>query len=455
MNPVKTSPDTLPPLNFYQTCLELLTPCTSLLADSGRLSISQVRQALPVMVKAVIYQSLTFIQTHGQAKFISDILQAPSLAPLAFREKAGLTFRQLATLQAEFMPFRQRLFAENSDGRKENFTWLAGLLVQRTGLTVAQTIDLFDKVALLTLKLLVDIRILATTSASQNAIKQPLTDKAFFNWLNLQPMLMASLDDTGLIDVLGYHSDTTLGQSLKDQATFYKNNSSNPEFTTLASLISHYKNTQPLGIIPNELVAKPKRLVSPIALTPDTPSIFIAEPPLTAKKPTWQQTLQRHWMLTAGVLTGLVFGGIALFSPTKDKPKSQLTHQQIEAMPHDVAIIKVDSSSEITDNSVKSAVSSVSLTKTASSTSKTEAKSAHTKDNSKDKENSKDKPKDKPKSDKKDDTKKTTQAEKSKSVSKSDKTKTATKDTKKSTDRPKDKPKTDTMKKSTTEKNHN
>lgn len=459
------SPDTptanLQNLSFYQVCLELLQPCTSLLADSCRLSISQIRQALPSMVKAVIYQSLVFIQTHGQAKFISEILQAQSLAPLALKEKFGLNFTQLERLKPEFLPFRQRLFAENGEEKSENFAWLIGLLVEKTGLTVTQVIALFDKVALLTVKLLADIRTLATTSASQTVTKQLLTEKQFFNWLNLQPMLMASLDDKGLINILGYQSQTTLGQSLKEQTTFYKNNSLTPELTALATLICHYKNTQPLGIIPNEFLAKPKRLASPTALMPNTPSIFIAEKSLaTAKNPTWQQslqkTLQRHWMVTAGVLTAVVFGGIALITPQKEKPKTPITAQQVEEMPHDVAIIKVDSSSEVTEKSAESTVSSVSVTKTTSSTTKTaiqpnnksanpsdtksDTKTTTNKDSSKDKE----KPKDKPKSDKKDDSKKSTKTEKSSKDSK------LTKDTKKSNDKPKDSPKkSDTVKKAT------
>ncbi len=339
-------------LNFYHACVELFQPCLPLLADLCHISVAQARHAMPTMIKAVIYQSLNMLQTQAQAAFISEILHADRLTSF----QNGITFKQLdqlEKLQPELLALRHTLFKQNLAGKNDHFVtpyaMLIGLLAQRTGLAIAPLIALFDKVILLTLKLLADIHTLATTAASQALINPPLTDNAFFDWLTLQPMLMASLDDNALITVLGYEPVRPLGQYLAWQSLLPHNTAIKAELTSLAPLakvIAEYKLTQPLSIVPREFLAKPNPLTASPRDLLDTanPSIFTAENPHKAKAtPPWQQTLQRHWMLSAGLLTGIVFGGIALLSPIKEKPPSTITANQLDSMPHDVAIVRVKS----------------------------------------------------------------------------------------------------------------
>ena len=339
-------------LNFYHACVELFQPCLPLLTDLCHISVAQARHAMPVLVKAVIYQSLNILQTQGQGAFISEVLHADLLTSF----QNGITFKQLdqlEKLQPVLLAFRHTLFKQNLEGKNDHFVtpyvMLIGLLAQRTGLAIAPLIALFDKVALLTLKLLADIHTLATTAASQALINPPLTDNAFFDWLALQPMRMASLDDNALITVLGYQPARPWGQYLAPQSLLPHNTAIKAELTTLAPLakvIAEYKLTQPLSIVPREFLAKPHRLTAspPDLLDTANPSIFTAENPQKNKAtPPWQQTLQRHWMLSAGVLTGIVFGGIALLSPIKEKPPSAVTANQLDSMPHDVAIVRVKS----------------------------------------------------------------------------------------------------------------
>lgn len=372
------------PTIFYQA----LSPATSVLMDICQLPWLAVKQTLPLISQLLGYHYLALSQTLTLSPTkVSKVSQTQavksnsgsmaisattsldtllkstacqSIKTLIGQDRLGFT--QVKQLQQLIPRVKHAIFADN-----QAYQQMVGVLMAKTHLPATKIGLLLDWCGLLSLGVLADINFLLSDGDTPPKNAQFTSWQLWLSWLSWQPLLLAQpLNENHITEnhtpalptlvylpefawVTGYHdpfSQQTRQQQVKELFRY-------PTLIQqhVATLISDYLASRPYAIAP-PLPPKKTATVSlnqPSATltNPSNPSqahdIFAA-PPKTKLR--WVDTLQKYWIATAVVASGLVFGGIGLFATSKQpSPFEPKKSTAVASTPkyNDVAIIRVAS----------------------------------------------------------------------------------------------------------------
>lgn len=428
--------------HFWQ---KLFTPLYPILADQCQTSILSVKHATEPMFDIIAYQLLkktTPSQTKTFQPF-SSFLKDDKLSN--FDIETATNFKNIPQLKINKTKIFEQFFP------KQQHPMLIGYLLAKTSLTTTQLQTLLAWTTFLSLKLLHDV----CSAKRPNA----LSEKQLSEWRNYQIFALASTDTASILQIIDFKTDFGILQSW--QHTYHLNTQAHIQ--AILQNLQDFIAPHPLNKNSNTLS---ENFTKPIintasSLNENTNTITDDEDifrPVAPKKLSWLGYLQKYWVATSIVLSGVVFGTMNFIMPDKtDKKTAQTTavkasqnNPNSQARYNDVAIVKVASTVENTetkptDNPVTKLTNNPPTKTETEKVAKTDKieKSAKTEQKPKENDNKKSESKN---SDKKPTNTKTT--EKSKQA---DERKTDNKDTKKSTDKKAVEKKSDTNKNSKTD----
>lgn len=303
----------------------------SILADISQLSIPEVKLALPYLANVLVYQ-LVAINQH-QPNQINALLSSfqENFAPFSIHLRPcwweSLDFATVKVL-APLASGTKNLIFSNSI----HYHQLLGYLITQTQLPLAKLENLLQWQSVIAIASLMEI----TTDI-------PLNTTQLSQWLTLQPNLGIQTKDIPMTIILDIKLSSSLQELLSSR---YAVTPQLPFFNAILSTIhTKYLYDKPSHLsayttyrkpTPTRLIKYPTNTPAQSGMTSifDTPTVKIS----------FIQWLQKYWIATSVVLSGLVVGSMALFSSNFSKSNTRDAVPTTEPPIHDVAILKVASS---------------------------------------------------------------------------------------------------------------
>lgn len=325
--------------HFWQ---RLFPPIYPVLADICQISILFVKKAILPMFDIIAYQVLkktTPSQTQTFQPFAS-FLKDDRLA--SFDIKAITEFKYLPQLEsAQKVVFEQFL-------PKNQQIMIFGFLIAKTGLSKQKIHTLLAWTTFLSLKLLHDF------CSSQRTF--PLTEKQLNQWRDYQVFALNTPSNHDVKILLDFDNQIGMLSSQYQATTLVEQAHIQKILQNMLQFVEHHPFNKPLTSHLTEFSQG-------IRTTQPSPALTMAQiaiQPVVAKKLSWLDYLQKYWIATSIVFSGLVFGVMNVLMPDKNnaqlvKPLSMQISQEKQddkKRYHDVAIVKI--ASEVADTKQKS-----------------------------------------------------------------------------------------------------
>lgn len=355
-------------ISLYHFWANTLPPLLPIVADGSHISICYLKKVLPELLKIMLYQLSAKIQQNPSLMHqnLPQLTDKNSFTPEFFTTlftknltENGINFVTLKQLSKNSPSIFEQLF--DNEAQK---TMIAGVLLEKTHLPLANLLTIWQTITALALINLADM-----ISSLQNTIDSAQITE----WLVMQPVFFMSPEDTGLINALGFRRAVSFQamqqqqlkwskiqnvadlpvyqQHIVQQMTIYK---ASNFFNIAPMTIPHAHFNQHVTSNANRQISK---AVTSNAQTALLASSIFAKPQV--RKPVhWIDKLQKNWIATATVLSVAVFGGIGALVNVKDKPAAtQPSAKMSVAHPvyHDVAIVKVASTPSTVTNEMTTA----------------------------------------------------------------------------------------------------
>lgn len=451
------NPNLLAINHFWQRLFEPLYP---IIADQCQTSILSAKHAIAPMFDIIAYQLLKKTTPSKTQTFqpLASLLKDKTLT--SFDIQDALRFKNLPQLKINQAKISEHFFS------KQQHQMIMGYLLAKSPLTSSQLQNLLAWTTLLSLKLLHDFCSQKHPSA--------LTEKQLTQWRDYQIFALASVDTPSVLQIIDLENNFNLSQSR--QHTDYLNNQPHIQaiLQNMVDFVAQHPLNKPSNTnyqnLPVDTKPAPvKKLLIIDGAVDDSYNDYIFQP-ITPPRLTWLEYLQKYWIATSIVLSGVVFGTMNFIMPDKSNKttaqpttvKSSQNTANSQTRYNDVAIVKVASSAETTDTSDKKVANTseksatVKPVVTATKTEKTKPTEKATADKT-DKTESKRKETEKQKSDTKNSDKRTTDSKVNDKNKKANNNKADNKETDKKltdkTDKKSADKKTNTTKDSKTENN--
>ena len=349
-------------ISLYHFWANILSPLLPLVADESHVSICYLKKVMPELLKVVLYQLSAKIQQNPSLihQTLPQVTDKNSFTPEFFTAlvtkkltESGINFVTLKQLSKNSPSIFEQLFDDETQK-----TMIAGVLLEKTHLTLDNLLTIWQTITALALINLADI-----ISSLQNTI-----DSAQINeWLAMQPVFFMSPQDTGLINALGFRRAVSF-QALQQQQLKWSKIQNVADLPVYQQHIvqqmtiykaSNFFNIAPIAIphahFNRHVISNGNRQINK-AVTSNAQTALLASSifakPQVRKPADWIDKLQKNWIATAIVLSVAVFGGIGALVSVKDKPAAtQPSAKMSVAHPvyHDVAIVKVGSVADMTN----------------------------------------------------------------------------------------------------------
>lgn len=427
------NPNLLAINHFWQRLFEPLYP---IIADQCQTSILSAKHAIAPMFDIIAYQLLKKTTPSKTQTFqpLASLLKDKTLT--SFDIQDALRFKNLPQLKINQAKISEHFFS------KQQHQMIMGYLLAKSPLTSPQLQNLLAWTTLLSLKLLHDFCSQKHPSA--------LTEKQLTQWRDYQIFALASVDTPSVLQIIDLENNFNLSQSR--QHTDYLNNQPHIQaiLQNMVDFVAQHPLNKPSNTnyqnLPVDTKPAPvKKLLIIDGAVDDSYNDYIFQP-ITPPRLTWLEYLQKYWIATSIVLSGVVFGTMNFIMPDKSNKttaqpttvKSSQNTANSQTRYNDVAIVKVASSAETTDTSDKKVANTseksatVKPVVTATKTEKTKPTEKATADKT-DKTESKRKETEKQKSDTKNSDKRTTDTKSNEKGKKASDNKTDNKDTSKKT----------------------
>ena len=355
-------------ISLYHFWANALPPLLPIVADGSHVSICYLKKVLPELLKVVLYQLSAKIQQnpsliHQTSQHITD---KNSFTPEFFialvtknLTENGINFATLKQLSKNSPLIFEQLFDDETQK-----TMIAGVLLEKTHLPLDNLLTICQTITALALINLADM-----ISSLQNTIDSAQITE----WLAMQPVFFMSLEDTGLMNAVGFRRAVSFQavqqqqlkwsqiqniadlpvyqQHIVQQMTIYK---ASNFFNIAPMTIPHAHLNQ--HVISNDNRQINKAVTSNTQTATSASDIFAK--PQVRKPAHWIDKLQKNWIATATVLSVAVFGGIGALVSVKDKPAATQPSAEIsvpQPVYHDVAIVKVASTPSTVTNEMTTA----------------------------------------------------------------------------------------------------
>lgn len=345
------NPNLLAINHFWQ---KLFVPLYPILADLCQTSILSVKYATVPMFDIIAYQLLKKTTPSKTQTFqpLASLLKDKTLT--SFDIQDALLFKNLPQLKINQAKISEHFFS------KQQHQMIMGYLLAKSPLTSSQLQNLLAWTTLLSLKLLHDFCSQKHPSA--------LTEKQLTQWRDYQIFALASANTPSILQIIDLENHVNLSQSR--QHTNYLNNQ--PHIQAILQNMLDFVSQHPLNKtfntnlqnLPIETKPEPvKKLLIIDGAVDDSYNDYIFQP-IAPPRLTWLEYLQKYWIATSIVLSGVVFGAMNFIMPDKANKntaqtatvKPTQTTQDDKKRFNDVAIVKIASTAsniETTDEKGK------------------------------------------------------------------------------------------------------
>lgn len=347
-------------ISLYHFWANALPPLLPIVADGSQLSICYLKKVMPELLKVMLYQLSAKIQQNPSLihQTLPQVTDKNSFIPEFFTEN-GINFIILKQLSKNSSSIFEHWF---DDETQKNV--IAGVLLEKTHLPLDKLLTIWQTITALAVINLADM----ISSLQNNMDSAQITE-----WLAMQPVFFMSPEDTGLMNAVNFKRAISFQAMQEQQLKWSKiqNIADLPVYQQhIVQQMAIYKaanffNIAPMTI-PNahfnqHVISKGNRQINKAvtsnAQTALLASIIFAKPQV--RKPAhWIDKLQKNWIATATLLSVAVFGGIGALVSVKDKSAAtQPSAKMSVAHPvyHDVAIVKVASTSSTVTNEMTTA----------------------------------------------------------------------------------------------------
>lgn len=298
-----------------------LAPSVPFLADICHVSICQIQQATPILLKSICYQLLSYQQQQGTQYIKERILQHEIISRTTF----VINFTTLQNLKDNADTFRSIIFNDSS------FHVILGITLAKVNIDLPALNKLTNYLCLFSVKIL------------SNIIREcQFTNTQLEEWLYQQPLLMATLNDMPFIQATNYQCKVSLNYLTQQQRYILKHK---PRITKkwqaslqqylLANIKDnpasyHYLSFEDMHTQPLESFVKTHQFSV-------NNSQSFSQP---IKK--YLGLLQRYWIITTIILTSIMFGIFAWFFNVTEKQKNHKNLPKTNQAIYDVAIVRID-----------------------------------------------------------------------------------------------------------------
>lgn len=374
----QTTPETLfENLSLTHCIHQALLPVASVLMDECGLSWLQIQQALPTVSEVLSHQLLANIEANGvystkpSLPLLESVLASPIIAEVNNLEwRHGVNFKSLDAMRLYLSPVTDTVFH-----KAPQYHQIIGVLIVHTQIGVEKLQTLLAWCTLFAIQILFGLKQYLSQPFSK-PFSKPISNQSsmpslYTNWLSWQPAMLAATQREDIMLVTGYTDTHSRRARLQQYHEILRRPTD--EQLKVAELLYAFLATKPLAIAP---MAAPKKTkvtqatthTSPVSLPVQStqPDIFSAPPQSSQQR--LSDKLQKYWIATAMVASGLVFGGIGLVTHSSSKSpfaKTASAPQPTQAAPkyNDVAIMKVASQPASVSNSTMLASTSKSMNK--------------------------------------------------------------------------------------------